>query len=50
MSIANDDVFEPNEFFIVLISEIASDPDVEIIQPMAKVEIIDDDSKYQLAQ
>ena len=49
VSIANDDVFELNKFFIVLISEIANDPDVQITQPMAKVEIIDDDSKCCLA-
>ena len=43
--ITNDDIFELNEIFNAVISEITDDPDVEITQPMSAVEILNDDSK-----
>ena len=43
--ITNDDVYELNEIFDAVISEITVDPGVEITQPMSAVEILNDDSK-----
>ena len=43
--ITNDDVYELNEIFDAVISEITDDFDVEITQPMSAVEILNDDSK-----